>query len=721
MWASASNAESMIRPLSAAVAMALASMAAPALAQLRAEDSSAKRAPVLDRVQVAARAEQDPPHPAVMPQVEDGRIYLGKKTTVVDLREQPAIANGNPRQVFAQVAGLFVSDQFGQGQWNLGWRGLGDPHESEFTSVLMNGVPIMSDWMTYNTLLWAPPLQRITEVQVTYGGAGLLNGPQPGPSINLVMRGPQPGAPLGARSDFSVGQHGFLSNYNEIGAGSERAAFLVSTDYRQTDGERVRGGSRVKGIMASGVFRESADAAWTLDLNAYQSFNQEAGRLSLAQWTADPDLSIRPYDDFRVQRTHFVLGHERKLAENTVLDVKLWSGYHDRWSRRAGTQLAGQPSPAFTTFDRQQFRFLGLDSRVVHEWGGDHTLTAGGVAYNSSSPRWQGRAADLLAPEPTTLRFVQERGSQYRAVFAENAFRLGPLSLVPALRAERVDLCVDETLRLASLRRPAIDRHFDRNTVLAGLGASYDVGAGLQVYGNLSEGYRPMRFDDVANPTAQTVPENDPELSFSRTAEIGVRGGPLPGLFLDLSVFRIDFDDKIEQRLVGVSDIERVNSGDARHQGVDLSVSWDAFAASGRDDSLKLYASNTWLDAEITRSVDPTLVGNVPQFAPDYLARAGLVYGAASGLKLMLSGTFSADQFWQDNNLPRATDAAFLPAKMPSYQVFDLGIEYPVNSMFTLSAGVANLFDKTYFSRIRTDGIEPAPGRFAWLGLRVSL
>jgi Fe(3+) dicitrate transport protein len=653
---------------------------------------------------------------ATAPEVVDAKVRAGKKITVVDLASQPAIPNGNPRAVFAQAPGLFISDQYGAGQWNIGYRGLGDPHESEFVTATMDGVPIMSDWMTYNTLLWAPQLQRMDGFEVIRGGSALMYGPQPGPVINFLSRRPSLNKDLNGRINLTAGRYGLRGFYGEAGFGGENSAYLFSAEHRENDGQRPRGGSRVKSVMLSGLLQDGADGTWNFDINGFQSFNQEAGRLSFAQWQANPNAGIRPFDDFRVQRLTGTLSYDRDLSERSNVHVKTWLGYHDRFSRRAGTVLPGQPLPAFTTFDRQQFQFAGLDARFSTLFDA-HTFTAGVVAYGSDSPRSQGRAADVLAAEQTTLRFKQERDSRYSSLFAEGVLRFGAWNIVPGVRFDRFELDVNETLRFASLRRPAIDRSFDRNVPLFGLGVTHTMGETSQLYFNASEGYRPMRFDDVANPTAETIVANDPDVSDSQSYELGWRGTAMSSLAFDVSLFRIDFENKIEQRIVGVSDIERVNSGDARHQGVDLSLQYDFFKSADNASSLLGFVSNTWLDAEIVRSLDPALVGKTPQFAPDNLTRLGLIYSSASAFKVSLTGTLVSEQFWQDSNLARGTGASFLPAKIPSYQVFDLAVEYPVNDMWTLSAGVDNLTDKTYFSRIRTDGIEPAPNRMSYFGV----
>ncbi|MDV7400508.1 TonB-dependent receptor, partial [Arthrospira platensis SPKY1] len=64
---------------------------------------------------------------------------------------------------------------------------------------------------------------------------------------------------------------------------------------------------------------------------------------------------------------------------------------------------------------------------------------------------------------------------------------------------------------------------------------------------------------------------------------------------------------------------------------------------------------------------------------------------------------------------------ATIDAKIPSYQVVDLTGEYELSAQWSLYAGINNLLDENYYSRVRTDGIEPAPERTAYFGFRFSL
>jgi Fe(3+) dicitrate transport protein len=200
--------------------------------------------------------------------------------------------------------------------------------------------------------------------------------------------------------------------------------------------------------------------------------------------------------------------------------------------------------------------------------------------------------------------------------------------------------------------------------------------------------------------------------------EIGYRSQPIDALVFDISLFRIDFEDKIEQIQVNIADVERINSGDSRHQGLEFSIEYDVL--SGNERSLTLFANGSLLDAEITNSVAASLEGNEPAFAPDHMVRAGLIYNDTQW-KASLTATLVGDQYWQDSNLPRGSGAGLIEAKIPSYEVLDFSLEYHPTSRWTVYGGVNNLLDEDYYSRVRSDGIEPALERTVYAGVRFTM
>ena len=679
-------------------------------------------ASTLGNITVEAEAQPDPRFPNLLPEVSGTRVTVGKKVTNVALDEQPEIVDNNVRQIFARVPGLFVSEQQYPSIFNVNYRGLGDPHESEYVLFLEDGIPITSDWFGYPTLYYLPSSSRIERVEFIRGGSGLIYGPQIGPVVNFVTRHADPDAEAGGVTEHALGSHGWYGTYNEARGGNGEFGWMASIDHRGGDGERAaNSGYRVNGGNASIAWQPDEDSFWAFDFTGYDAGTEEPGRLTLAQYEADRDQTTTPVNRIDVERWTAKLSHERRLGESTALGATLWHGYQDRYSRRASAFVPPQPPPSSTTFDRQEFRYTGLDARLRHEWGSNHTLTAGFVGFHDDSPREQRRGTDLTGDTGEQLRYAQERRTRYAAVFAENVFRYGAWRVVPAVRLERLELEVDETVRLASLSRAPIDGTFGETVPLFGLGLAYEARA-WQAYGNVSEGYRPFRYDDVANPTAELSASNDPAATQSLNVELGVRGEPLDGLYYDVSVFDIEVEDRIEQRQLDATDVERVNTGDSRHRGLEASIEWDLMRriAPSRGDSLKLFANAALLDAEITASLDPALVGNTPAFAPDYLVRAGLIWRSARNAKLALVGTWVDEQFFQDSNASRGTGTALIPAVVPSFDVWDLTAEYPFADRYAVFGGVANLFDERYFTRVRTDGIEPAAGRTVHAGLRIT-
>jgi Fe(3+) dicitrate transport protein len=134
-----------------------------------------------------------------------------------------------------------------------------------------------------------------------------------------------------------------------------------------------------------------------------------------------------------------------------------------------------------------------------------------------------------------------------------------------------------------------------------------------------------------------------------------------------------------------------------------------------REHQFSLYGNVMFLDAEIESSASPAFVGNTPQYAPDYLVRAGLIYRWKDRAKIAFTGTFVDDHFADDANTTTAATSRFIPG----YQVFDLTFEWKVwrrDVDISLIAGINNLFDQDYYARIRPDGIDPAYGRNYYVG-----
>jgi Fe(3+) dicitrate transport protein len=692
---------------------------APAVAH--AADAPPSREPSI--VVIGERRENAPEKlDHILPEVDGTKITVTKKTSVAKLDLVPTITDNNQRELFARTPGLFVSEQQTATQFNMSYRGLGNPQESEFVLVLQDGIPISTDWIGFPTLYYMPLPQSLAEVQLIRGGNSLIYGPNPAPVVNLVSRRPAANQPLGGYTENVVGSDGLFSSYNTVEGSSGPLSARVNFGYVRTNGQRDNGGSRIRQGDVYLAYRPVKDQLWFVDFHAHSSSSGDPGRLSYPQYVADENQSPTPFNRDWVERTSAVVGNESELGDGWRSEARAWAAWQRLYSRSAGA--GAQPT---TTLQDEKFRSEGLDWRFRKRWGKGNALTFGTVLYHDDAPFQQFTSSDITAPfgsHDGTPRLDQAREAWYGAVFAENVFRLpGRWHLVPSFRLEHEKIRIDESVRPPNLIRPLIHQSASRTIPMFGLGAGFDFGNQNETYFSVSQGYRPVRFFDVASPFSNVNPGGVPAASKSLSWEAGVHGTPVKGLFYDASLFWIDFRNRIET--IVISPVESVfqNSGNTRHRGFEGEVSYDLLAARNNGLHLTLFGNVSLLDARFTRSNLANRVGDKPAFAPTVTAKYGISVRRDGRFDVSLAGSSVSSQFFQDSDLPVGTPASanFIPARVPAYTVFDLTGDWQLTRNLRLLGGIANLTDKKYYNRIFQNGIEPAARRKVYAGVALGL
>jgi len=473
-------------------------------------------------------------------------------------------------------------------------------------------------------------------------------------------------------------------------------------------------------------YRPDDKQLWWIDLHAINAASGDAGRLSYPQWQANPRATPTPYNRDWVTRDQLVLGHRREFGDGWLFEGKLWFAYQDLASRGASGALAPQPPPTSTTLQDEQFRTSGADLRLRRKWGRGNAFTIGTTLFHGDDPFRQWSSGDLYVDRHDrsgTPRLVQARTSDYAAIFAENVFRLPHrFHIVPSVRLEHERVAVDESVRPPFLSRPLIHEADARSLPLFGLGVGNDFGHGNETYFNVSQGWRPLRYFDMASPFANVVPGHAPDPSKSLSYELGVHGVPVAGLYYDVSVFWIDFRNRIEAQHINATDVIEVNSGDTRSRGFEGQLNYDFLANTAladRGEHLEAFVSASLLNARFTASVIPGQVGKIPAYAPRYLLKTGVNWRVEQRIKLSLTAVSSAAQFWQDSDQPLGTGNSYLPARIPAYTALDLAGDWQLNRHVTLLAGVRNLTDRQYYDRVWQTGLEPALGRSWYAGVRL--
>lgn len=208
------------------------------------------------------------------------------------------------------------------------------------------------------------------------------------------------------------------------------------------------------------------------------------------------------------------------------------------------------------------------------------------------------------------------------------------------------------------------------------IGGTYDYGNGLTQYLSYTEGFIQNVGTTIDNQTL------DP--SRNKQWETGLRYETNSGdLLLGAAVFDLRKTNVKDYDLRDPTWGSFSQVGEIRSRGIELE-------ARGRvTDTLQAVAAYTYLDTEITKSADPSKLGNQNAMAPHNQVSLWLDWDAARfvpGLSVGAGLRYNSSSYSTQANI----------RETPSYTLADLSVRYEVDP-FTVDLGVTNLFDREYY------------------------
>lgn len=664
-----------------------------------------------------------------LPEVNGATITVTKKTSVVKLDNQPTVIDNNQREIFDRLPGIVLAEQQNPTQLNLSYRGLGNPQESEFVLVMQDGLPLELDWIGFPTLYYLPIPQTIDSVQMIRGGSGLLYGPEPQPVINFISRAPATDRAVSGTTEQVGGSDNLFSSFNALSGTVGDWDYSADYSHRQSTGQRLNGDYHVNAGDFHVGYRFGGNQKLAFTLHAYSVESGLAGLMTAAQFHATPNLTTTPADRLWTDRYTAAITYENMFDEHNVFTQKVWTGYQDLITRSDTYPAALKPVSA--ALAEQRFHYTGADGRFLHRWGRGNALTIGYTAYTSRSPYNQYSNPDPFADRDDKSgkrTYGNERRTNYAALFAENVFRFRYFHLVTSARFDHEELKADETV---ATHTNLVDATYRKNIPLFGVGIGNDFGHGNETYLNISQGFRPLRYLDIASPFTNYSQGNNPDPTKYVTYEAGVHGWPEPGLYYDASIFQVNVHDRIEARQLSQAPPATidVNTGNTRSRGVELEGWYDLLRLSPdapEHRHVDVFANATYLNARFTSSNIVGQVGKTPAYAPDYVFKTGITLRQDELYKVSLIVDSVASQFFQDSNLPvfqGATSIVATAARIPGYTVLDFAGEYTIAGRLRVLGGISNLTNRRYYSRVFISRglVEPARDRLFNLGLAYDL
>jgi Fe(3+) dicitrate transport protein len=561
----------------------------------------------------------------IMPEVSGTQITVTKKATVIKLDKQPPVENNDLQTELIKAPGLLVTEQHTPGQFNFSYRGLGNPQESEFVTVMRDGLPLASDWIGFPTLYYLPLPQAISEIQVIRGGSSLLYGPEPAPAVNFVSRRPTPGEPWTAYVETVAGANAFLESFASVEEASGPWEMRLDGGFIHSDGERDNSKYDLYQFDAYFAYRPDDNQVTGIQFYSSRFDGGDPGRLpSVSLFRRDQDQTLTPYNEDWVDRYTGILFHEHKFGDGWLLQIKGW-GTHQEIDARAAGNIIVNPNgsitnPTSTTFGYEEFNNGGADIRLRKDWGDDtifhgSVLTFGGTVYHGEAPFTRytlnntlvaGAPANLgffgpnylYAPRGSTSGMIpldQDRDADYQAIFAEDLIRIGKFHFVPSFRLDHENVEVDSNLA-PWLPNPTLSPPTTATTGLAsisadhwvplwGFGMGNDFGDRNETYFSASSGWRPTRYFDLAG-TSRTIAlgQDVPDPFHSLDFELGVHGSPYKGFWYDVGAFWMIFDNRTESVNTDAAgnpsntDFIIRNTGSSRHRGFEGEISYDFLA-----------------------------------------------------------------------------------------------------------------------------------------------
>lgn len=683
-----------------------------------------------------------------LPDVYETFIYAGKKTDLVSLdASKGGIPQNIARLQFAQIPGLNMWDMDGAGtQLNLGTRGT-DSHRDIEMNMRQNGYMTNSDAFGYPENHYSVALQGVQQVQYVRGSAALQFGPQFGGMMNYVMKTGDTTKALAIESEQTVGSNALFNSFNSVGGTVGKLQYYGYYDNRSGDGWRDNSHFNYHTYYADLTYHFTKNTSLSAQFSRMDYVQQIAGGLTDAQFAANPKQSERARNFFEPEINIAALVFKSKLGENTELNVTS----HFLFGERNSVQFlnAGNIADTINTtindynprqVDRDYYNAFTTEARIKHGYnlGSLRSTLSGGVRvfHEILKRRQKGlgtTASDfdlsLTQPYGIDLRFI----TQNYAAFAENIFQITKnFSITPGVRYEMIDTKLSGVITNATYD---VNYNGHRNFPLFGAGLQYNLGKGGEVYGNVSQEYRPYLNANVT--PADRLDKIDPDLKdvTGYDVEIGYRGNYKNIISWDVNGFYVFYGDKIGLLSFadagGANHLLTTNIGDAVAKGVESYVEVSLLKLSNmasKGDDIRLfntlsYTHARYQDATINKSgVNTSIDGNYIENTPEWLEKAGVTFKhRAASLRVQYS--YSSRQY--NDALNTASSANGVTGVIPSYHIWDATFNYEFLQRYRLTAGINNFTNEHYFNRRITmypgPGILPADGRTWYLSFAVKL
>ncbi len=685
------------------------------------------------------------------PPIRGTVIYDGKKHEILKIDQLSGNkSSGTARELYAKVPGLNIweSDSYGI-QLGIGGRGL-SPNRTANFNTRQNGYDISADALGYPESYYSPPTEALDAIEIIRGAASLQYGSQFGGLLNFRIK-----KPAKKYVEFTTrntgGMYGYFGTFNRLTGTAKNFSYNTYYQYKRADGYRPNSKFNQHQFFANLNYQFTEKIRLGLEYTYMNYLAKQPGGLTDQEFEEDPRQSNRNRNWFKVNWNLVALNFDWEFSNATKFNLRAFSNISSRsalgWLGRIDRPDLGTERDLI----QGQFRNIGGEARILHKYKLGKNYGAflfGARVYVGHTNSKQGLANDGDGPDFEFINAEEDlAGSDYNfpsqnyAAFAENIFFITKeISITPGVRFEYITTASEGywkqytihplTGEILNVQTNTDTLKRSRPVFLAGLGFSYKpsgekIRGKLNLYANISQNYRAINFSDIRiiNENIQVDPNIQDERGFN--ADIGIRGIVNKCFYYDFSVFYLQYNDKIGEKVVDNQLYKiRTNISDARNIGMELFAEFDflkCFKPEGKS-GLSLFTNISYIDAKYQSSDVSAFNGNRIENVPEYTIRAGIKF-KYKRFTTSVQFNYVAQQYTDATNSEYTPTAIY--GLIPAYYVMDFSASYRFKKWFTIEAGVNNFTNNQYFTRRAVSypgpGIIPSDGIYTYLTLEFKI
>lgn len=637
-------------------------------------------------------------------------------------------------EALRKASGINVRDEEGLAlRPNIGVRGL-SPTRSTKVLLLEDGLFVTFAPYGDNASYYHPPIERFDGIEVVKGSGQIAYGPVTvGGVINYLT--PAPPARPEARLRAAAGNRDYWNAQGTAGGTWGRTALLAEYMHKQGEGARENVGSQVDDVNVKAVFTLGRTQTLTAKANYYAEDSQVTySGLTLAEWNANPRGNPFENDGFDGWRFGASLKHQALLGPALLTTHAYASRFSRDWWRQSSNSLqrpndrldpkCGGMENLLTTCGNEgrlrDYDHFGVEPRLRVPFVLAGVRSESEIGVRAHFETQERRQVNGDTPTARTGVTVEDNRRENRALsaFVQERLLLGPFVLSGGVRLESVTY--ERTNRLANAGAGATGTS-ELLQWVPGVGLAWAPSERLNLFAGVHRGFAPPRTEDVISNSGGVV-ELDAELSWN--SEIGLRGLVRPGVRLEATVFRNDYENQIvPASLAGGVGATLTNGGETLHEGFELAVQADSTAITGSRHNVFLRAVFTALPvarfegtrfSNVPGSGSTSVSGNRLPYAPERTLTAALGYRHPRGLAAQIESVHVGEQYADDLNTREST-ADGQRGLLPAYTVWNLALSWDLRRV-TLFVTAKNLLDELFLAD-RSRGMLPGPPRLVQAGL----